>query len=181
MQITDQTLKGERGNTPCLRPLAFTLLIWLECGCNLNQTRETACEGQNNKIKGVWVLVNLAKQCCLTSSDFVMRKINFFFFKGELTSLKIYLFIYFGFHWVFIAARGLSSSGEWGLLFVFSLCSDFSCCGARALGSGLGSCGTPASLPWGMYTLPRPGIEPVYPALAGRFLTTGPPGKSEKN
>ena len=26
--------------------------------------------------------------------------------------------------------------------------------------------------------LPRPGIEPVSPALAGGFLTTGPPGKS---
>ena len=25
---------------------------------------------------------------------------------------------------------------------------------------------------------PRPGIEPASPALAGRFLTTGPPGKS---
>ena len=25
---------------------------------------------------------------------------------------------------------------------------------------------------------PRPGIEPMSPALAGRFLTTGPPGKS---
>ena len=26
--------------------------------------------------------------------------------------------------------------------------------------------------------LPQPGIEPVSPALQGRFLTTGPPGKS---
>ena len=26
--------------------------------------------------------------------------------------------------------------------------------------------------------LPRPGIEPLSPALAGRSLTTGPPGKS---
>ena len=26
--------------------------------------------------------------------------------------------------------------------------------------------------------VPQPGLEPVYPALAGRFLTTGPPGKS---
>ena len=26
--------------------------------------------------------------------------------------------------------------------------------------------------------LPRPGIEPVSPALEGRFLATGPPGKS---
>ena len=162
MQITDQTLKGERGNTPCLCPLAFTLLVWLECGCNLNQTRETACGGQNNKIKGVWVLVNLAKQCCLTSSDFVMRKINFFlfFFKGELTSLKFYLFIYLGLHWVFIAASGLSSSGEWELLFVFSLCSDFSCCGARALGSGLGSCGTPASCPEACTRFPDQGSNP---------------------
>ena len=28
-----------------------------------------------------------------------------------------------------------------------------------------------------MWNLPRPGTEPVFPALAGRFLTTGPPGK----
>ena len=26
--------------------------------------------------------------------------------------------------------------------------------------------------------LPGPGIEPLSPILAGRFLTTGPPGKS---
>ena len=30
----------------------------------------------------------------------------------------------------------------------------------------------------GNVTLPGPGIEPVFPALAGRFLTPGPPGKS---
>ena len=30
----------------------------------------------------------------------------------------------------------------------------------------------------GIWVLPRPGIEPVSPALAGRFLTTAPPGKS---
>ena len=29
-----------------------------------------------------------------------------------------------------------------------------------------------------MRDLPRPGVEPVSLALAGRFLTTGPPGKS---
>ena len=26
--------------------------------------------------------------------------------------------------------------------------------------------------------VPQPGIEPMTPALQGRFLTTGPPGKS---
>ena len=29
-----------------------------------------------------------------------------------------------------------------------------------------------------MWDLPGPGLEPVSPALAGRFLTTAPPGKS---
>ena len=27
--------------------------------------------------------------------------------------------------------------------------------------------------------VPQPGIEPMSPALAGGFLTTGPPGKSQ--
>ena len=29
----------------------------------------------------------------------------------------------------------------------------------------------------GMWDLPGPGLEPVSPTLAGRFLTTAPPGK----
>ena len=29
-----------------------------------------------------------------------------------------------------------------------------------------------------MWDLPRPGLEPESPALAGGFLTTAPPGKS---
>ena len=29
-----------------------------------------------------------------------------------------------------------------------------------------------------MWDLPRPGLEPVSPVLAGRFLTTAPPGKA---
>ena len=31
-----------------------------------------------------------------------------------------------------------------------------------------------------VWDLPRPGLEPVSPALAGGFLTTGPPGKPLK-
>ena len=30
---------------------------------------------------------------------------------------------------------------------------------------------------WAMWNLPRPGIEPTSPALAGGFLATAPPGK----
>ena len=31
----------------------------------------------------------------------------------------------------------------------------------------------------GMWDPPRPGLEPVSPALAGRFSTTAPPGKPD--
>ncbi|KAJ8796348.1 hypothetical protein J1605_002232 [Eschrichtius robustus] len=41
----------------------------------------------------------------------------------------------------------------------------------------LSSCGSRAQLLRGMWDLPRPGLEPVSPALAGRFSTTVPPGK----
>ena len=41
----------------------------------------------------------------------------------------------------------------------------------------LSSCGTRSQLLRGMWDLPRPGLKPVSPALAGGFLTTAPPGK----
>ena len=53
-----------------------------------------------------------------------------------------------------------------------SHCSDFPCCAMRAPEHGLSSCGLLAYFPLGMWNLPGPGIEPVPPALAGRFLTT---------
>ena len=37
--------------------------------------------------------------------------------------------------------------------------------------------GSWAQLVRGMWDLPRPGLEPVSPALAGRFSTIVPPGK----
>ena len=43
----------------------------------------------------------------------------------------------------------------------------------------LSTCGARASLLHSMWDLPGPGIEPVSPALAGRFLTTEPPGKPQ--
>ena len=41
----------------------------------------------------------------------------------------------------------------------------------------LSSCGSRAQLLRSMWFLPRPGLEPVSPALAGRFSTTAPPGE----
>ena len=81
--------------------------------------------------------------------------------------------------------RLLSSCGAWT-----SRCGNFSCCrawalghlvfsscGSQALKHRLSSCGPQALLLHGMWNLPRSGIEFMSPALAGRFLTTEPPGK----
>ena len=40
------------------------------------------------------------------------------------------------------------------------------------------SSGAQTELLHGMWNLPGAGMEPVSPALAGGFLTTGPPGES---
>ena len=42
----------------------------------------------------------------------------------------------------------------------------------------LTNCGAGAQLLCGMWDLPGPGMEPMFPALAGRFFVPGPPGKS---
>ena len=62
-----------------------------------------------------------------------------------------------------------------------SPCSGFCCC--RVLdqdAGGLTICGTQTSLSNSMWVVPEPGMEPVSPALASKFLTIGPPWKSLK-
>ena len=64
-----------------------------------------------------------------------------------------------------------------------SHCSGFFCCGAVLQARRLqqlwlvGSRAQAQQLLRGMWDLPRPGLEPVSPALAGGFLTTAPSGK----
>ena len=78
-------------------------------------------------------------------------------------------------------ARAFSSCGKWGPLFIVvrgpltiaaSLVAEH-----RLQTRRLSNCGSQAQLLRGMWNLPRPGLEPVSPALAGRFSTTAPPGK----
>ena len=57
--------------------------------------------------------------------------------------------------------------------------SGFPCFAAQALEYRLNSCGAWAELLRGMWDLPGLGIEPVSPAVASGFLTTGPPGKPQ--
>ena len=58
-----------------------------------------------------------------------------------------------------------------------SHCGGSSCCRTWSRVHGLSCCGTQVSCLQYVESS-GPGTEPVSPALAGRFLTTGPPGKS---
>ena len=78
-------------------------------------------------------------------------------------------------------ARAFSSCGKWGPLFIAlrgpliiaaSLVVEH-----RLQTRRLSNCGSRAQLLRGMWDLPRPGLESVSSALAGRFSTTVPPGK----
>ena len=90
---------------------------------------------------------------------------------------KIYLFIYFWLCWVFIAVwRLFSSYGEQGLLWVV-VHGLLIAVASLVAAHGFRSCGTWPYLPCGTWHLPRAGIEPMSPALAGGFFTTGPPGQ----
>ena len=82
-------------------------------------------------------------------------------------------------------ARAFSSCGERGPLFIAvrgPLAIAASPVAEHRLPTRrLSSCGSRAQLLRGMWDLPRPGLEPVSPALAGRFSTTAPPGKPRNN
>ena len=129
----------------------------------------------------------------------VVKRINFFY---KFIYLFIYLFIY-GCVGSALLRTAFSSCGERGLLLV-AVCGlptvVASRCGARALGTqasvvvacGLSSCGSwalelrlsscsaRAPLLRDMWDPPRPGLEPMSPALAGSFPTTAPPGKPKR-
>ena len=109
----------------------------------------------------------------------------------DLEQSKDALFFFYHFLkiYLFLAALGLcccttrafSSCGEQGLLFVavrgllIVVASPNAEHGLQT--RRLSSCGSRAQLLRGMWDLPRPGLEPVSPALAGGFITTAPPGK----
>ena len=77
--------------------------------------------------------------------------------------------------------RAFFSCGKRGPLFIM-VCGPLTIAASLIAEHGLqtcrlSSCGSWAQLLRGMWDLPRPGLEPVSPALAGRFSTTVPPGK----
>ena len=106
--------------------------------------------------------------------------------KGDFISCVVFFFFFF--IYLFLAvlglrfcARAFSSCGERGPLFI-AVRGPFTVAASlvaehRLQTRKLSSCGSRAQLLCGMWDLPRQGLEPVSPALAGRLLTTAPPGK----
>ena len=73
-------------------------------------------------------------------------------------------------------ARAFPSCSKWGPLFI-TVRGPLIIAASLVAERRLSSCGSRAQLLRGMWDPPRPGLEPVSPALAGRFSTTAPPGK----
>ena len=78
-------------------------------------------------------------------------------------------------------ARASSSRGKWGPLFI-AVRGPLTIAASpvaehRLQTRRLSNCGSRVQLLRGMWDPPRPGLEPMSPALAGRFSTAAPPGK----
>ena len=109
----------------------------------------------------------------------------------ELHSFFFFNFFFFNFTSLFMAvlglrfcARALSSCGKRGPLFI-AVRGPLTIAASpvaehRLQTRRLSNCGSRAQLLHGMWDLPRPGLEPVSPALAGRLSTTAPPGKPQE-
>ena len=130
-------------------------------------------------------------QILLVHTHLIPRSLFFFFY-----NLFIILFFKFWLRWVFVAERGLSLvavsggysslrcagfSSQW-LLLLWSTGSrvcrlqQLWLTGSRVQARQLWHTGLVAPRHSGSS---GPGLEPVSPALAGRFLTTAPPGKPQ--
>ena len=105
-----------------------------------------------------------------------LNNMFFFFFW-----IPLFIYLFLAVLGLRFCARAFSSCGERGPLFIAmhgpltiaaSLVAEH-----RLQTHRLSSCVSWAQLLRGMWDLPRPGLEPVSPALAGRFSTTAPPGK----
>ena len=108
--------------------------------------------------------------------------------KVPIHFVALFYFLFYLFIYLFLAvlrlrfcARAFSSCGKRGplpiavrgpLTIAASLVAEH-----RLQMRRLSSCGSRAQLLCGMWDPPRPGLEPMSPALAGRLSTTVPPGK----
>ena len=114
----------------------------------------------------------------LTGSLYLLK---IFFFKGIPLFFVLFIYLFLAVLGLHFCARAFSSCSKRGPLFI-AVRGPLTIAASLVAEHGLqmhrlSSCGSRAQSLWGMWDLPRPGLEPVFPALAGRFSTTAPPGK----
>ena len=127
----------------------------------------------------LWFSLDICPGMGLLGHMVVQFLVLFFFLIFYLLFIIIFLFLaVLGFCF---CVRAFSSCGEWGPLFIVvrgPLTIAASLVAERRLQTRrLSSRGSWAQSLRGMWDPPRPGLEPVSPALAGGFSTTVPPGK----
>ena len=109
----------------------------------------------------------------------------FFFFFNHIFILYLFIYLFMAVLGLRFCARASSRCGKRGPLLIAvrgpltiaaSLAAEHKLQTRR-----LSNRGSRAQLLRGMWDPPRPGLEPVCPALAGRLPTTAPPGKPESS
>ena len=114
-------------------------------------------------------LFHFSRPCCLQAPGEGWRagsSVLFLSFGCSGSSLLCVGFLYLQEAWAALQMRCSASA-----------CCVFPCCRARAQ-YRLSGCDAQAQFPHSMGNLPGPGVELMSPALAGGFLTLGPPAKS---
>ena len=129
-------------------------------------------------VKEKYILTVLYLYCTNYSFHKTKDKVTIVFF---VLFFLIFIYLFMAVLGLCFCARAFCSCGKWGPLFIAvrgpltiaaSLVVEH-----RLQTCRLSNCGSRAQLLRSMWDLPRPGLEPVYPALAGRLSTTAPPGK----
>ena len=119
---------------------------------------------------------------CMSSLEkCLFRPFIHFFFFIVLQSVLLFICLFMAVLGLRFCARAFSSCGKRGPLFI-AMRGPYTIAASlvaenRLQTRRLGNCGSRAQLLCGMWDLPRPGLKPVSPALAGRFSTTAPPEK----
>ena len=118
---------------------------------------------------------------CNFTDIFKFLRARIFNFTIFFLNLFIYFILFLAVLGLRFCARAFSSCGERGPLFI-ALRGPLTIAASLVAEHGLqtrrlSSCGSRAQLLRGMWDLPRPGLKPASPALAGRFSTIAPPGK----
>ena len=110
--------------------------------------------------------------------------ISMYFIPFDAIVNGIAFFLKEDFIYLFLAVLGLhchtwtfSSCSEQGLVHGLLICGGFSCGTGALRHTGFSSFGSWAYLLCSMWDLPRSGIEPQSPAMAGGVCTSEPPGK----